>query len=269
MAHFAPINNDLSFWQKQTTPLYPDLAWNLPEQKTGHILVAGGNSQSFSNVIRTSEFLSHTFPLRQVTTLLPDALRAQLPSIADLDFAPSTGSGSFAKSAQLEQKFSQADLSLLIGDVSKNAETAIALSDAIQATTNPFVLARDTVDLLAPTANNFLENDRTFLIASMLQLQKIFRAVYYPRMLMLSQPLVAVIETLHKFTLTYPVTILTFHQDNIIVAHAGQITTTHIADTDYSPILLWSGQLAAKIAAFNLYNPNRSLEATTAAILYK
>lgn len=269
MSHFAPIHNDLSFWQKQATPLFPDLAWNLPEQKVGHILIAGGNSQSFSNVIRTSEFLTHTFPVRQVTTLLPDALRSQLPSIAGLDFAPSTSSGSFAKSRQLEIKFEQADFSLLIGDLSKNAETAIAINDAIRATTHPFILARDTVDLLAPTANAFLSNDQAFITASMAQLQKIFRAVYYPRMLMLSQPLVAVVETLHKFTLTYPVTILTYHQDQIIVAHAGNITTTHIVDTDYSPIMLWSGQLAAKIAAFNLFNPHKHLEATTAAILYK
>ncbi len=86
---------------------------------------------------------------------------------------------------------------------------------------------------------------------------------------MLSQPLLPVIETLHKFTLSYPVTILTFHQENIIVASNGNITTTHIHDTDYTPISLWSGQLAIKVAALNLYNPNEPFKATTAAILYK
>ena len=101
----------------------------------------------------------------------------------------------------------------------------------------------------------------------MAQLQKLFRAVYYPRMILLSQPLVPTIETLHKFTLTYPVTLLTFHQDNIIVAQSGEVSTTHLVDTGYSPISLWSGQLAARITALGLYNPKQSFAATTAAIL--
>ena len=33
---------------------------------------------------------------------------------------------------------------------------------------------------------------------------------------MLSAPLLNIVETLHKFTLSYPITILTFHEGNII-----------------------------------------------------
>lgn len=269
---FAAINSDFSYWQKQTKPLFPDLVWNFPEQKTGKISIVGGNQQGFSTIIRTAEHLLQTFPLKDVSILLPDALRGQVPPLSNLNFAPSTTSGSFAKSFDLNQAFRNTEFSLVLGDLSKNSATAIALTEAITTSfdqNHPVLLTRDAVDLLAPSSSELLNYPHLFLVASMAQLQKVFRAVYYPKMLMLSQPLIPVIETLHKFTLTYPVTLLTFHQGQIIVAKGGDITTTDLTMTDFSPISLWSGQLAARIAAFNLYNPNHPLAATTAAILFR
>lgn len=267
---FAKINPDVSYWQKQSTPLYPDLAWNIPEQKTGSIAVIGGNAQGFSSVIRISELLSQNFPFAKITTILPDALRGKLPNLPDLEFSASTASGSFAKSALIETALDTSDAVLFAGDLSRNSETAIAISSAISPSgTNPLVFTRDSIDLLAPTAANWLSRPQTFIIASMLQLQKLFRSIYYPRMILLSQPLLPVLETLHKFTLSYPTTIVTFHQENIIVASGGQISTTHIVDTEYIPIGLWSGQLAGSILALNLYNPKQAFAASTAAVLYK
>lgn len=291
--NFAVLNSDLSYWQKQTKPLFPDLTWNIPEQKTGNLAIIGGNSQTFSTVIRISEYASKNFPLASVKTYLPDALRGKLPTITNLEFLPSTESGSFAKSFQLNAHVAHADATLLIGDLSKNSATAIALADAISETpdsgpqnsanssktipnseginpnsSKPLVITRDSVDLLAPEAGRWLTRTNTFVVASMAQLQKLLRAVYYPRMLLLSQPLIPVLETLHKFTLTYPVTLVTFQTENIIVASGGNVTTTKLIDTTYSPLTLWSGQLATKILALNLYNPGKPLEATTAALLY-
>lgn len=281
--NFAVLNSDLSYWQKQTQPLFPNLAWNIPEQKTGNLAIVGGNSQTFSTVVRISEYANKTFPFSSVKTYLPDALRGKLPTLTNLEFLPSTASGSFAKSFQLDTYIAHADATLIIGDLSKNSATAIALADAISeesansdsSTPNlessnpkPLVITRDSVDLLAPEAGRWLLRANTFVVASMIQLQKLFRAVYYPRMILLSQPLIPVLETLHKFTLTYPVTIVTFQSENIIVAHGGNITTTKLTNTSYSPLTLWSGQLATKILALNLYNPNKPLEATTAALLY-
>lgn len=269
MKGFASISSDLSYWQKQSKPLFPDLSWNIPEQKTGRILVVGGSSQSFASVIRTSEFLANNFPIQHVETLLPESLRGKLPTMTNVNFTTATTTGTFAKSPLLNDYFANSDCVLLAGDMSRNAETAIALTDAIKNASNMLVITRDSVDLLAPSAEHFLQLPKLFLVCSMAQLQKVFRAVYYPRMVMLSQPLVPAIETLHKFTLTYSTTILTFHQDNIIVANNGNISTTNINNTNYSPLSLWSGQLAAKITALNLFNPNHPFEATTTAVLFQ
>ncbi len=279
---FAPTTSDLSYWQKQSEPLFPDLFWNIPEQKTGHIAVVGGNGQSFSTVIRTAEYLDKTFPFAHVETILPDALRGKLPPLANVEFTQSTTSGSFANSYRLQEHIQSSDATLVIGDISKNAATSVALATAIspfipenteKAATStkvpdPIILTRDSVDSLFSEGTKWLMQPNIILVATTVQLQKLLRAIYYPRMIMLSQPLLPVIETLHKFTLSYPVTILTFHENQIIVAHQGKISTTPILQTNYSPIGLWSGQLASNILAFNLYNPNHRFEATTAAILY-
>lgn len=267
---FAKISTDLSYWQKQSSkPLFPDLFWNIPEQKTGTIAIIGGNSQNFSSVIRTSEYLNHTFPLKKVTTVLPDSLKNKLPSIENVEFCPSTSSGSFAKSRNLEQFLDSSNFTFIAGDLSHNSETAIAFTDTIKSSITPLLLTRDSIDLIAPAASQIIDHPNLFLVASMPQLQKVFRALFYPRMILLSQPLVPVVETLHKFTLTYNnVTILTFHEANIIIADNGNISTTHLVDTDCTPLSLWSGQLAARIAALSLYNPGKPFEAATSAILY-
>lgn len=289
---FAEQNFDFPYWQKQKKPLFADLAWNIPEQKTGRVNVIGGNSGGFHGAMRFAEFLARDFPVKNVDLLVPDALRDKIPPLANLDFAPSTESGSFASSTRLNQAFMATDLVVLAGDLSRNSATAAALAKAIQqATPGVAGVARaklpgsddtaensstdssaalfvmcDAVDLLAPEAATLLQFPRLILFASMMQLQKIFRAVYYPRMLMLSQPLTMAIETLHKFTLSYPVTILTFHDQQLIVAKDGNISTTPLEKSGYSMIELWGGRLAAKVAAYNLYNPAKPFEATTAAI---
>ncbi len=281
---FAPINSDFSYWQKQHKPLFSDLLWNIPEQKTGRVNIIGGNGQNFHNIVRVAEFINQNFPVQELRLFLPDVLRHQLPPLPFLNFLPSTSSGSFAKSFELDHAFLNTDFILTIGDLSKNSATAIAFNDAIAKTvTNtsaktttditdtpkPLLLTRDTIDLLAPSFTQILQHPNLYLVATMVQLQKIFRSIFYPKMIMLSQPLIPIIETLHKFTLSYPdLTILTFHENNIIVAHNGNITTTNLVDTSYSAFSLWSGQLAAKVAMLNLYNPHKQLEATTAAILF-
>lgn len=275
---FAPINSDLSYWQKQNRPLFADLAWNIPERKTGRLAVVGGNSQNFATVIRTSEYLAEHFPFETVATFLPDTLRGKLPTLPNLTFCAATTTGSFAKSPELNQALSDYASTLLIGDLSKNSATSVALSEAItravrddtaNETPRSLIIARDAVDSLLTEMPTILNRPRTLIIASMVQLQKIFRTVYYPKMILLTQPLVPAVESLHKFTLTYPATILTFHQDQIIVAHQGQVSTTHITDTKYTPLALWTGQLAADLTALNFYNPEHPYAASTAAILLK
>ncbi len=283
------MNNTFPYWTRQDKPLFQDLDWNIPEQKSGHVTIIGGNSQNFANVIKISEFLGNRFPIKTIKTILPDSLRNNLPpALPNITFLPSTPSGSFDRSPLLAEHLQDTDFIFLAGDLTKNSITAVALAETFKtilgepdttdlsavfsksssqnSADHPKILVtRDSADLLIAESENLLLNGAIFVV-SLVQLQKIFRAVYYPKVLMLSSPLIQIIETLHKFTLSYPATILTFHENQIIVAHGGKIVTTPLEQTTYSPITLWSGELASKVVAMNLWNPTQPLEATSAAI---
>ena len=256
---------DLAYWKKQAEP-DENILWNLPEQKTGKIQLIGGNAQNFAGVIKFAEELA-TYNLKDVQLLLPDSLRTKLPPLPNIAFSASTESGSFAKSPELTTAFNSADLTFLAGDFSKNAETAAALVAALEQSDKPAVLAKDSIDVLAQDAQNLIEKPLVIL-ASLAQLQNLLKKLYYPKMLLLSMPLLSVLETLHKFTLTYEdLTLLTFHQGKIICAKNGKIVTIDLADTFYTPITLWTS-LPAKVAALALWNPNQPLEAVATATLW-
>ena len=255
----------------ENTDKFNSLAWNIPEQKTGTINIIGGHSGGFFAPLQNAEYLSSSFPVKSVNLLLPDALKNKLPgNLPGLYLLPSTDSGSLAKSESLSEHLKTADFSILIGDLSKNSATTIALAEAIKNSDHPVLITRDSIDLLLPEMNTLIEKDNLFIVGSLVQIQKLFRAVYYPKMIMLSMPLLPAAEALHKFTLSYPITILTFHNGQILIANQGEVLILPLEKTPYSgqPIKLWSGDLACRIAALNLYNPNKKIEATTLATTY-
>lgn len=258
---------NLDYFKKAQTNIFEEILWNIPEQKTGTLQIIGGNANSFSAEIKQAELLN-TFNLKEVRLILPDILRSKVPPVPGVNFAPSTESGSFKKSPELDFAFNDADLNFLAGDFSKNSETAIAIVEAIKKSTKPIVFSKDSLDLVVDSAEDFIEKDLIF-IASLTQVQKLFKSLLYPKMVLLSSPLIPVVEALHKFTLSYPVTILTIHADHIIIASRGEVVATPIEDTDYSPISLLMGNLAAKVAALNLWSPtDKRLEATHSALFY-
>lgn len=258
----------MDYFEKIETKPAEDLSWNIPERKQGIVNVVGGNSQSFRTEIKISEFLAREYPVQEVRTILPDALKSQLPALPNLVFLSSTDSGAFASGDELERTLNTADYNLILGDFSKNTVTARAVGSACSYSEKPLLITRDAVDLITGEKPELLlMNDKVILFASMAQLQKLFRAVYYPKMLLLSQSLVQVAEALHKFTLSYPVSVVTLHNGLVLVAKNGAIKAVPVEKSGYSPMMFWQGELAAKILAMNLYNPDNFLKATLAAVI--
>ena len=244
-----------------------NLTWNIPEQKQGTVNIIGGNSQSFKTEIKIAEFMSEKYPVKMVNLVLPDALKKQLPPLENFHFLPSTDSGSFDESQELIDIFDAADFNLVLGDLSKNSVTKTAVSSAYKSSVKMTLITRDGVDVLTDSQpEKILMSENLILLASMPQLIKLLRATYYPKMLLLSQSLMQVAETLHKFTLSYPVSIVTLHSEQILIAKDGQVVALPLAKTAYTPLSFWQGEPAAKIAALNLYNPNNFIDATIAAL---
>jgi len=260
---------DYDYWKKQNpaSPIFPDIEWSKPEtlSQSGKLGIIGGNKLGFAGVAQAYTIASQS-GVGQVRVLLPDGLKKAIPKvISDTVYAPTNPSGSLAKEAIAEMISvgAWADEILLIGDAGRSSETAIAYEQFLQKYTGKLVVTRDAIDLVKNSARILIERPDTLLIASFAQLQKLFQSVYYPKVLTFSMQLTQLIEALHKFTITYPVTIAVLHKDFLVVAHDGQVVSTAWTN----PMAIWRGDVASKVAAYWLWNPTKPLEAAVTAIV--
>ena len=260
----------MDYFEKLEKNPYEDLKWNIPERKQGIVNVIGGNGQRFRDEVKVAEFLEANYPLQEVKVVVPEALRGKLPDLPNFVFLPAVESGSFDESQGLIDAFGASDYNLVLGDLSKNAVTGKAIASACRNAEKMTLITRNAVDLLAENSpERWLMNENIVIFASVMQLQKLLRAVYYPKMLLASQSLVQVSEVLHKFTLSYPVGVVTLHDGQILVAKDGMVKAVALVNSGYSPIMFWSGELAAKIVAMNLYNPSQFISATVCGVFKK
>jgi len=250
------------YWRKQTLadPLFPDIEWNRPEQRAhaGRLAIIGGSKLGFVGVRDAYETAS-ALGAGQIRAILPDVLKRSVPtSVADAVFLPSNQSGGFSRKAlgEFEAACAWADVCLLVGDAGRNSETAMAFETLLTAPSR-LVATRDAVDLVMPAMNQLVERENTVFVVSFAQLQKMFQSVYYPKILSFSMQLMQLVETLHKFTITYPVTIVTFHNSQLVVAHGGEVVTQEFDQ----PMAIWRGITATRAATYLLWNPTKPLEA--------
>ena len=255
------------FWQVQTSekPLFPDVEWNRPEQRTlrGRLGIIGGNKLGFAGV---AEAYSTTYSAGAgvVKVLLPDILRKTIPAtITEATFAPNNISGSLSKEAlgDMQALGAWSTGILLAGDTGKSSETTVVYDDFIGSYGGWITLTRDAVDLVRRSAPVLVERPHTLYVISFAQLQKLFQDVYYPKILTFSMQLAQLVENVHKFTLSYPITIMTLHQGHIVIAHEGQVVTQKWEN----PMAIWRGHTAARAASYLLWH-SKPLEALTASI---
>ena len=257
------------YWKQQlsTTPLFPDIEWNKPEQRSraGHLGIIGGNKLGFAGVAESygTALMSGAGETRVV---LPDCLRKSIPpTMTDVVFASSNPSGSLSRDAlpELKALSAWATCLLMIGDAGRNSETAITYSDLIREYTGPLVITRDAIDLVKNDTEALVNRPNTVLVASFAQLQKIFQSVYYPKMLTFSMQLLQLVEAVHKFTVTYPVTIVVLHHDMLITAHGGEVVTTKWE----TPMTIWRGAVGARAATYLMWTPEKPLQAIVASLI--
>lgn len=256
------------YWQRQepNTPLYPDLEWSKPEQRSqaGRLGIIGGNKLGFAGVAEAYS-TALTTGVGEARVLLPDVLKKTIPTtITDTVFGPTTPSGSLSKEATAEMQVlgSWATHILLIGDAGRNSETAIAYEHFLQDYTGQLTITRDAVDLIKNSSRLIVERPNTLLVVSFAQLQKLFQGVYYPKILTFSMHLASLVEALHKFTVTYPVGIMVLHKEFLITAQNGKVTTTKWEN----PMAIWRGTVATKAACYWMWNPHTLLAAATASV---
>lgn len=257
------------YWHKQTAggPLYPNIEWSKPEQKSlsGRLGIIGGNKLGFAGVAEAYGTAIQS-GVGEVRVLLPDVLKKTIPPlITDTIFGATNPSGSLARESLVEMQAIGAWSTgiIMIGDAGRNSETAIVYEDFLREYGGPLTITRDAVDLIKHASANIVERPNTLLVVSFAQLQKLFQLVYYPKVLTFSMQLTSLVEALHKFTITYPVSLTVLFKDQLLVAHGGEVTSTPWEN----PMAIWRGQTAAKAACYWLWNPAKPLESATASLI--
>ena len=258
-----------TFWRTQYPgqPLFPDIEWNRPERRdlAGKLAIIGGNKLGFA-AVATAYQTARDAGAGEVRVLLPADLKANIPAhMTDVLFAPTTPSGglSIEALADLQAIRSWADVVLLAGDAGKNSQTATLHEACVRDTDVPLVLMRDAIDLLQQSLPTILDQPHVVFVASFAQLQKLFRAVYYPKILTFRMHLAQCVDALHKFTITYPVTIVTLHADHLVLARGGDVIT----QSWDKPMRLWRGEVGARIASYLLWALEAPLAACAAAVV--
>jgi NAD(P)H-hydrate repair Nnr-like enzyme with NAD(P)H-hydrate dehydratase domain len=256
----------VEFWQKQETsqPLFPDVVWSKPERKSGKLLIVGGSATGFAAVVK-----SFTTALEagagEVKVVLPSSIEAKLPGFAEGIFLPSSDSGGFSSRGhkELMGAVEWADVVLLIGDSAMNSETAVLFAKMLGATEKPVLITRDALDLFLPDAEPLANRKNTIVVGAFAGVQKLFSKVYYPKILTFSMNLTNFVDALHKFTITYPLQVVTLHQESIIAAQGGEVITQKFGDQ----FKLIDGTIATLASVWLLWNQDKPLPSTATSWL--
>lgn len=263
---------DRDYWLKQepTTPLFPNIEWQKPEQRAlaGKLLIVGGNAHGFAAVAQAYQDAVKA-GAGEVRVVLPDALKKAIDPLAlDCVYVPTNQSGGLTKDAlpALKGAAAWADALLFIGDAGRNSETAILYEQLLQAFPDKLaIITRDALELVKGQWTELLQRENVIFIATFAQLQKLFQAVYYPRALLFSMQLMNVVESLHKFTVTYPASVVVFHQNQLVVAKAGEVSSTPWEN----PMLIWRGSVAARATVYAMQQKSQLFQALTTSLVQK
>jgi hypothetical protein len=260
------------YWLRQTPgkPLFPELEWSRPENRlqAGKLLIAGGNAHGFAAPAEAYDAAVKA-GVGSALVLLPNAVQKIVGGVLENgEFAPSTpASGSFSQKALNEflQHGAWADAVLLAGDFGRNSETAILLEKFLAKFPLAVTLTKDAVDYAVSAPHTILERERTLLVLSLAQLQRLGAAAKSPKPVAFSMDLLHLAEWLHTFTAAHKPYILVKHLDTILLAVVGQVSSTRLE----AALPIWRVAIAAKASVWWLQNPNRPFEALTTALVAK
>lgn len=264
---------DVTYWQKQgSEPLYSELEWNKPERRdqAGRVIIVGGSTHALNAPAKAYEHIKKQ-GIGEAKIALPEKTKKILgPTLLDAIFLPSTPSGELSQDGNEELLHSTqwADTVLCAGDVGRNSQTTILLESLLRSYAGNIVITKDAIDSMSNHPNALFERSNTVLVVSFSQLQRLIKNSGESKPLQFSMSLFQLVEYLHTFTERYPASITTLHENQIICAAGGQVSTTKIASNHPDP-QPWRLHYASLASCYLTWNPEKQFQALThsAAIL--
>lgn len=253
------------FYKQGQEPLYDDLLWSRPQNRAqaGKLLIIGGNLHGFAAPASAYQQATRA-GVGSARIILPDGLRKTVGRMLEnVEFSPSTPSGSFAKLALADWLYNAAwaDAVLLAGDLGRNSETASSIENFCSKYSGLLTVTKDAVDYFYANPTGLLERPNTCLVVSLAQLQKLASRAKWPQPLAFSMNQTQLAEWLHEFTQEHKASLVTYHNEQIFVAVEGKVSTSKVGD---QPI--WRVTTAAHATVWWLQNHNKVFESLTTAI---
>jgi hypothetical protein len=258
-------------WQEQsaTQPLFPDIEWSRPQHKqgAGKLLIVGGNNQSIVAPVRAYSEAARV-GAGSIRCILPDSTRkifhSTLQHVEGLVFAASNPSGSLASQAlgALLAESLWADHVLLIGDLSKNSETAIVLEKFISKYHDGMTIFGDALDSFIGEPAPLLKRDNTTIVATLPQLQRLAINSRSLHPIYVRMGLRQLASSLHGLSSTTPATFVTEYEDDWVLARHGKVVVSRKQPDEQLAIC------AVRASVGAMQNPSKWLEGITASLLY-
>jgi len=255
---------DNTYWLQQTTSkkLFEDIHWSSPLQRNmaGKLVIIGGNVAGFSSVAQAYSRASNS-GAGTIRALLPDVLSKTLKAIMpESEFSPTTKSGGFAtrSMAQWSDLGNWSDWLIISGDLGRNSETSILLEQFIDKNQYSITLMGDSVDLILASPLLILDKPKLIIALNQMQLQRLLVAIRFPVAAKSTMNLKQAIDLLHSLTLNYQFSVITEHENQILISKNGQVSSSLIK----TPTNL--NLVATSATVWNMQQPNKPFEAMTA-----
>lgn len=252
-------------WVKQTgKALFGELEWDKPERRdqAGRLLILGGHQHNLNAPGKAYQYVREE-GIGSVQVALPSKVKslvgATLPTAL---FLPSTLSGEFSRDglSDLITHAQWADTLLLAGDVGRNSQTTVLISDLLTQTSTSAVVTKDAIDALKNTPEVLLGRKATTIVASFSQMQTVAKRLKLAEAFTFSMGVVKLVEQLTKLTGEYPANIVTLHQNTLLVASKGRVSTTPLTNNEERT---WRTKTAATAACYLTWYPAKPFEALT------
>ena len=220
-----------NYWTEQLAePLFPDIIWNKPQSKIHgpHLTLIGGYRDHFANISQAYSRLLAISTIINLELSLADSLK---PLIRHLNLAcpiyylPTNKTGNLSLKAfeTILEIISAISVIYLAGDLSNNSETILLIEQLIDNLTNIIFINSELLQSLLASDCNYLNKNNIVLFFNPSQLQKWLINSHFPMAFKSTMNLLSWAELLHQISLAYHFYLICTYQNQIFLAHRGQI----------------------------------------------
>lgn len=254
---------------KQSTDeyLFPEIEWEKPQNKRqkGDLLIVGGSPHGFASVANSYEYALKA-EVGTAKVLMPNSVEQTVKGFIDnIDFLPSTPSGSFSKKGlnQLAEYSKEAWATLLAGEFGRNSETASLIEGFLMSHPDKICLTKDAIDYaITSYPKQILFRKDTLLVISLSQLQKLLQRAGMQENIKIEMGLEQIAKFLAGLSEEAESMIITVHHKHVFVAVNGRVSFTSLGPDER----LWQSEVAAYASVYWIQHKGKEFEAVTTAV---